>query len=179
MSRRGPFTEINDQQAKGTLTRDFIGLADDLRDLLSAFGLRTYKVSMVRVRWSGGRRGRGAPSTVSEEAILPTPKLSSLDALQELAQSVGVDELGAIDLSQISGTYTEDQLRGFRDGDGIPGDEEFFYEIEFFPTSEGGSKKRRFFPRGAPTYFPGRLQWSVRLEKANEDRNRLNGDPEG
>jgi hypothetical protein len=179
---RGPFTVVTDIQAKGTLARDFVGLADDLRDMLTQFGLRTYRVTIVRVRWSGGRRGRGAASVVSEEPILPTPKISSLEALQELAQSVGVDELGAIDLSQISGTYTEDQLRGFRDGDGIPADEEFFYEIEFFPTdsaNSGGSKKRRFFPRGAPTYFPGRLQWSVRLEKANEDRNRVNGDPEG
>lgn len=179
MARRGPFTTVSTRQAKGTLARDFIGLADDLRDMLTQFGLRTYKVSMVRVRWSGGRRGRGAASQVEVTPILPTPKISSLDALQELAQSVGVDELGAIDLSQVSGTYTEDQLRGFRDGDGIPADEEFFYEVEFFPADGGPTKKRRFFPRGAPTYAPGRLQWSVRLEKANEDRNQLNGDPEG
>lgn len=172
------FTTVTTQQAKQTLARDFIGLADDLRDMLTQFGLRTYKVSTVRVQWSGGKRGRGTPVVISEEVILPTPKMSALDGLQELVQSVGLDEIGSLELSQISGRYSEEQLRGFTDaGQGIPQDQEFFYEIEFFPH-EGPSKKRRFFTKAAPTYFPGKLQWSIRLEKANDDRAR-NGDPQG
>ena len=57
------------------------------------------------------------------------------------------------------------------EGDAIPPNQEFFYEIEFFPN-EGTAQKRRFYPKGAPTYFPGKLQWRIRLEKANEDRER-------
>lgn len=172
------FTQVSSQQAKSTLARDFVDLADDLRDMLTQFGLRTYKVSLIKIQWSGGKRGRGTPLVTSEEAILPTPKMSPLDGLQELVQSIGLDELGAIELSQISGRYSEEQLRGYTDqGEGIPPDSEFYYEIEFFPH-EGPSKKRRFFTKSAPAYHPGRLQWTVRLEKANDDRAR-NGDPQG
>lgn len=171
------FTTVTTRQAKATLARDFVDLADDLRDMLTQFGLRTYKVSMIRLQWSGGRRGRGAPIIVSEEALLPTPKISSLDALTELVQPVGVDELGAIELTQISGRYTEEQLTGKGvDGSPIPPNEEFFYEIEFFPQA-GPSKKRRFQTKTAPNYFPGKLQWVLRLEKANDNRA-LNGDPQ-
>lgn len=172
------FTTVTSQQAKQTLARDFIGLADDLRDMLTQFGLRTYAVRTVKIQWSGGKRGRGTAIVLAEETLLPTPKISALDGLQELVQSIGLDELGSVELSQISGRYTEEQLRGFTEaGDGIPGDQEFFYEIEFFPH-EGPSHKRRFFTKSAPAYHPGRLQWTVRLEKVNNDRAR-GGDPQG
>jgi hypothetical protein len=171
------FTEVTSSQAKKTLARRFVPLADSLRDLLTKFGLRAYKVTIIRVEWSGGKRGRGTPGIIEERTILPTPKISSFDALTELVQPVGLEELGSVELSQISGTFTEEQLRGTsNEGDSIPQNQEFFYEVEFFPH-EGPSQKRRFYPRSAPTYFPGRLQWSIRLEKANEDRAR-NGDPE-
>jgi hypothetical protein len=171
------FTEVTSSQAKKTLVRRFIGLADSLRDLLTKFGLREYRVSIIRVEWSGGKRGRGMPVVLSEKVILPTPKISSFDALTEFVQPVGLDELGSVELSQISGSFTEEDLRGTsNEGDNIPPDQEFYYEVEFFPHN-GPSQKRRFFPRSAPTYFPGRLQWTIRLEKANEDRDR-GGDPE-
>lgn len=176
MARR--FTEVTDRQATQTLARRFIGLADSLRDLLTRFGLRTYKVTIVRVEWTGGKRGRGVPVILSEKTILPTPKISNLDALSAVVQSVGLEELGSIELSQISGSFTEEDLYGTdSDGEPIPANQEFFYEVEFFPHSGGPSQKRRFFPTSAPTYMPGRLQWSIRLEKSNEDRTRA-GDPE-
>lgn len=171
------FTEVTSSQAKKTLARRFVPLADSLRDLLTKFGLRAYKVTIVRVEWSGGKRGRGTPAVVSELVLLPTPKISSLDALTELVQPVGLEELGSVELSQISGNFTEEQLRGTsNEGDSIPPNQEFYYEVEFFPH-DGPSQKRRFFPRSAPTYKPGGLQWVIRLEKANEDRQR-NGDVE-
>ena len=171
------FTEVTSAQAKKTLARKFVGLADSLRDLLTIFGLRTYAVKTVRIRWSGGKRGRGVPIVIEETPILPTPKIGSMDALGEQLQSVGLEEVGVLDLSQISGSFSEEQLRGYAvDGEAIPPDEEFFYEVEFFPNA-GLPQKRRFFPKSAPTYFPGRLQWSIRLEKVNEDRE-LNGDVE-
>jgi hypothetical protein len=171
------FTEVTDSQAKKTLARRFIGLADSLRDLLTRFGLRSYKVTIVRVEWTGGRRGRGVPVVLSEKVILPTPKISNLDALTEVVQSVGLAEMGSIELSQISGTFTEEDLLGTSaDGSPIPPNQEFFYEVEFYPH-DGPPQRRRFFPASAPTYMPGRLQWSIRLEKSNEDRAR-NGDAE-
>jgi len=171
------FTEVTSSQAAKTLARRFVPLADSLRDLLTKFGLRSYKVTIVRVEWSGGKRGRGTPVVLSERIILPTPKISNFDALTELVQPIGLEELGSVELSQISGTFTEEDLRGTsKEGDAIPQNQEFYYEVEFFPH-DGPSQKRRFFPRSAPTYAPGGLQWRIRLEKANEDRNR-NGDVE-
>lgn len=173
----GRFTTVTSSQAKGTLARRFIGLADSLRDLLTKFGLRAYKVSIVRIEWSGGRRGRGTPVVVDERVILPTPKIAPMDSLQEVLQPVGLEEVGSLELTQISGTFSEEDLRGYSAaGDGIPINQEFFYEVEFFPN-EGVAQKRRFYPASAPTYYAGRLQWSIRLVKANEDRAR-NGDPE-
>jgi hypothetical protein len=171
------FTQVTATQMKRTLARRFIGLADSLRDLLTRFGLRAYKVSIVRVDWSGGKRGRGTAVVVDEKVILPTPKIVSLDALAEVLQPVGLEELGSLQLEQISGTFTEEDLRGYSvEGDAIPPHQEFFYEVEFFPN-EGAAQKRRFYPKGVPTYFPGKVQWRIRLEKANQDRSR-NGDPE-
>lgn len=177
MARR-PFIEVTSSQAAATLVRRFIPLADSLRNLLTRFGLRSYRVALVYVQWSGGRRGVGVPSVVKEVALLPTPKISPLTGLSELVQPVGLDELGSIELSQVSGRFTEEELRGFSvDGEEVPRDTEFFYEVEFFPQ-QGQSQKRRFFPRTPPAYMPGRLQWVVRLEKANEDRSRYVGDPQ-
>lgn len=171
------FTEVTSSQVKKTLARGFIGLADSLRDMLTQFGLRAYKVSLVKVQWSGGRRGKGTAVTIQEKVILPTPKIESLDSLADVLQPVGMEEQGSLTLSQISGTFTEEELRGYsKEGDPIPRDQEFFYEVEFFPN-EGEAQKRRFFPASPPTYFPGKLGWSIRLLKANEDRAR-NGDVE-
>lgn len=171
------FTQVTSQQTKKTLARRFVPLGDRLRDLLTKFGLRTYRVTLVTIKWSDGARGVGTPSVVKEELILPTPKLLDMATLTELVQPIGLDEAGSIEVSQISGRYTEDQLMG-RDEDGadIPEDSEFFWELEFPRLDGKPGEKRRFFPRGAPMYHPGRLQWVVRLEKGHADRQR-GGDP--
>lgn len=174
-NRRG-FTEVTQRQAQGTLVHDFIELADDLRDMLTEFGLRTYRVQVVRIQWTGGKRGKGTAVVTEETLLLPTPKISDLnEVLQANLQSVGLNESGTLELTQISGTYTEEQLRGFSSaGDDIPPDEEFFYEIEFFPQ-EGPAVKRRFYPASPPAYHPGKLQWSLRLTRSNADRPRTGG----
>lgn len=171
------FTQVTPAQIKASLVRKFIPLGDRLRDMLTKFGLRTYKVSIIRVQWSGGVRGEGTVSVVKETVIEPTPKISDLDSLTEFVQPVGLDEVGGIELSKISGRYTEEELRGLSSvGEEIPPDEEVFYEIEF-PRPDGGpSLKRRFFTRSAPQYKPGQLQWTLRLEKTHNDRSR-EGDP--
>lgn len=175
-----PFTLVTSAQAKGTLARRFIPLADSLRDLLTKFGLRSYSVSICTIEWTGGSRGAGTPVTRSELEILPTPKIDTFDTLTEFAQPIGLLESGTIELSQVSGRFTEEQLRGFdpATGNDIPPNIEFFYEVIFFPTDGAPGVRRRFYPRSAPTYYPGKLQWKIRLEKSNADRAR-NGDPDG
>lgn len=173
------FTVVTGQQIRKSLARRFVPLGDSLRNLLTKFGLRTYRVTLVTVQWSGGERGVGTPVVIKEEMVLPTPKLSDLSGITEIVQPVGLDEVGQLFVSQISGRFTEDQLMGrASDGSDIAHDTEFFWEIEF-PSPDDGApgEKRRFFPRGVPKYEPGRLAWTVRLEKSHEDRTR-GGDPE-
>lgn len=176
MARR--FTEVSTRQAKRTLARRFVPLADNLRDLLTRFGLRSYRVLAVKIAWSGSRRGYGTPTVISEEPVLPTPKLTPVSALDQIIQPVGGQEVGSIEMSQVSGRFTEEQILGLEeDGTPLPPNVEFFYEVEFFPH-EGPSLKRRFVPKAPPAYQPGRLQWTVRLERSFDNRER-NGDVEG
>lgn len=173
-----PFTKVTGQQIQNSLARKFVPLADSLRDLFTKFGLRPYIVRMVRVAWNGIERGVGLPQVESAVVIEPTPKITDFTALQEIVQPIGLDEIGGILLSEVSGRYTEEELKGLKPGETeIPPHIEFFYEIEFPRIDNAPVVKRRFFIRSAPAYESGRLQWSLRLEKSTEDRA-LNGDPE-
>lgn len=173
------FDDPTKMRLGGTLAQKLIPVADGIRNLFTRFGLRTYKVRIVRVSWAGGRRGLGVPTVVRELDIMPTPLVQDLTTLTEIATPVGLDEAGVIVVSEISGRFTDDQLR-FLDNDGEePGpDENVFYEIEY--PQPGGpsvtSVKRRFYLQGAPYYSAGRFQWSIRLVRVNEDRSRQ-GDP--
>ena len=170
------FTKLSGTELSRTLASCLISVADSVRDIYTQLGLRTYSVKIIRTAWTGGRRGVGIEYIKDSLDILPTPRISSLDELTEVLQPVGLDELGSIRVSEISGRFSEDQLLG-RIPDGIPidKDEQVFYEIEF-PRADGISGvKRRFAPRSAPNYEASTLQWSMRLERTREDRAR-NGD---
>jgi len=162
-----------------TLARTLIPTADVLRNLYTTFGLRPYVVSLVKTRWSGGRRGIGSELLEADPvAILPTPLVSDLTSLSEINTPIGLDEYGEVLLSQVSGVYSEDFLRG-HDNDGRPvqTDEQFYYEVEFPPPCEGrDGQRRRFVLRGAPMYYADRFQWNIRLERARQDRTR-SGEP--
>jgi len=167
------FTDPTTIQANKTLARQLIPVADRIRDLFVRFGTRPYKVRVVRVRWSAGRRGVGAPVIEREMDILPTPLVQDLSTLTEIVQPVGLDEVGSVLLSEVSGRFTDEELR-FLDKDGTPPgpDEEVFYEIEF-PRPDGKpGDRRRFYIRSAPFYQATNFQWNLRLEKTHEDRDR-------
>jgi hypothetical protein len=166
------FTKLTGSDFGKTLARRFVPLADSLRDLLTKVGLRPYIVRIVRTRWSGPYRGQGQEYVVSETDVLPTPKISDLSGITAIVQPIGLDEIGGIMVSQISGRFTEEELRGLS-ADGSPPEvtDNVFWEIEF-PRPDGPGERRRFVMRSAPHYYSGRLQWVVRLERANEDRAR-------
>lgn len=169
------FTEMRPGDVQNTLARKLIPVADSLRDLFTRFGGRPYTVRIIRTRWTGGGRGKGEEIITGELKILPTPLVMDLSALTEIIQPVGLDEVGGIRLTQVSGRYSEDQLRGL-DFDGTPPDpdEQTFYEIDFLNPAPGcsGSAKRRFYIRSAPMYYSFRFQWELSLEKSHEDRAR-------
>lgn len=173
------FTQLNGIGLSNTLARKLIGTVDRLRDLLTQFGFRPYEVRVVRTRWTGGYRGEGQEVVIWEEAILPTPLISSLDGVAHVVNAVGLDEIGTVKLSEVSGRYAEGFLTGV-DEEGNPQDPDtqFFYEV-IFPTPgqvADGAPRRRFFPANAPTYEATRFQWSLTLQRSHVDR-RSNGMP--
>lgn len=172
------FTDPTGLQEKMSLVRKLEPVADALRDQLTKVGLRQYKVAVVRVRWTGGARGDGVPEAVSYTHLLPTPKVLDLASLEEVLHPTGMQETGGIRVEQISGSYTEEQLRGLdQDGNQLDPSEEVFYEIEFLRGDNLPSLKRRFILQDAPQYFAGKLQWQMNLSRQAGDRDRQ-GDAE-
>lgn len=170
---KSKFTKLSGTQLANTFASSLVDVADSLRDLYVQFGLRSYQVSIVRTAWTGGRRGIGIEYVKHELELLPTPKVNSFSSLTEILQPVGLDEVGSVGLSQISGRFTEDELLG-KDKNGLPlgKDEQVFYEIHY-PRSDGNpGVRRRFVVKGTPYYSASRLEWTVELERSHEDRSK-------
>jgi len=167
------YTDPTAQQQNQTLARKLIKVADGLRDPFTRFGTRPYKVRVVRARWTSGKRGVGTPVVERTLDLLPTPLVQDMSGVTEIVNPVGLDEVGTIAIAEISGRFTDEELR-FCAADGTPlgPDEEVWYEIEF-PRADGKpGDLRRFYLRAAPMYFATRFMWTLRLEKAHSDRGR-------
>lgn len=167
------FTRPDALSARDSLARRLVCVADELRDLYTSFGLRPYVVRIIRTRWTGGARGLGEEYVTHQREILPTPRISDLSSLTQVLHPIGLDEHGSIQLSEVSGRYTEDELRGL-DSDGTPPaeDEQTYYEVEFPRVDSQPGERRRFFLRSAPMYQSDRFQWTLTLERAHEGRDR-------
>jgi hypothetical protein len=164
---------ILDEEYRGTLLGEFLedDCLDELRQLSADFGARPYRVFMIRTRWTGGKRGRGVEQVFSEEEILPTPKIETVASVNLQMLDIGVDEQGALSISEISPRYTENQLLG-RNGDGteIPENETFSWEVRLSRGGPDQNKLRRYTVKGVPDYRPTELQWKVSLIRAGSDR---------
>ncbi len=157
----------------GSLAQNLVGVADNLRNLYTVFGLRPYNVSLVRTRWTGGKRNLGVEEVVDVTPVVPTPLLSDLTAVSQINSPIGLDEIGDILISEVSGAYTEDQLVGYTKGHLIALDEQFYWEVEFPPPCEGhAGERRRFTVNMAPMYYADRFGWEVRLTRQRIDRTR-------
>lgn len=171
----GQFTVLDQVSAGRTLLRSLVPCVDQIRDLYTQFGARSYQVAMVRTKWSGGERGMGHESVLSEELVLPTPLVAALSGVDRTAQQFGLAETGSVQVSQISARYTEDQLVGLgAGGERIPEDESFYWEVRAI-VSDGTVARRRFFPQSVPSLDMLKLEWTVTLTKAGEDRGRSGG----
>jgi|WetSurSiteA1Bulk_404760.scaffolds.fasta_scaffold16512_1 hypothetical protein len=170
------FTDLSPQEYGKTLVAEFVELADTLRDMQTEFGMRPYKVRRVKVQWSRGRRGEGQPMILEAQNILPTPLAKDMSSLNEILQPFGLKETGGIVVSEMSGRYSEEFLKGLgEDGSEIPKDQEIFWEVEF-PRPDGqASIKRRFSLSTVPFYDAENLQWTINLTKTADNRHR-NGD---
>jgi len=175
------FSQLNGMDLSRTLGRRLINTVDRLRDIPVRFGLRPYEVHVIRTRWTGGERGVGYEAVIYDEAILPTPLITSLDGVSRVVNIVGLDEIGTVKLEQVSGRYAEGFLSG-TDENGNPQDPDtqFYFEVQF-PTPgtiSDGAPRRRFFPASAPSYDASRFMWTLTLERSHADR-RNDGSPGG
>jgi hypothetical protein len=173
------FTQVTSSQLAASLAQDLVPVADSIRDLATEFGLRPYKVTLVRTRWSGPVRNQGVESAVDEFVLVPTPLLTDMSGVAQINTAIGLDEFGEVLLQEISPTVREDQLRGHGpNGEPIAPNENFYYEVEFPPPGfiDVDGTRRRFTIKGTPMYFADRFEWQVRLERQRGDRKR-NGDP--
>lgn len=164
----------------GTLGQRLIPTVDRIRNLYTKFGLRPYNVSIIRTRWTGGRRGVGTEQVIFCAPITPTPLLSDMTSVTSVASPIGASEQGDVTLTQISGAYTEDQLYGLdQTSTPIPLDEQVYWEIEFPPACKGGQgERRRFTPSSAPMFTADKFEWEIQLTRQRVDRIR-NGLPGG
>jgi len=170
---RGPLPATRDHRLRDgsgrSLVEDLGGVVDDLRQMLVEFGLRPYTVHVVRVRWSGGEVGRGTPATAVDLALLPTPRVRSLEALAWQSREGGHVERGDVRLEGISPRYTEDEIESyFGRADG----EECFVEVRMDRRDGREPERRRFTIASPPVRRPDRFDWSVTIRKQDGNRER-------
>ncbi len=169
------FTTVTSATLAKSLINKLQPVADNVRDLASKFGLRPYKVSVITTRWTGPNRGEGTEVLVSELVLLPTPAVNGTGDVDASVGSVGTQEIGIVDITEISGRYTEDQLRGYSE-DGAPParDVNVWWEI-VYPQPGGTSQRRRYTPASRAVYNPGALAWEITLDSAIVPRDRGGG----
>lgn len=169
------FTDPDD--VVGGLTDALIPVVDAARDLYAQLGSRAYHVLLVRTRWTGGERGVGVEQVVAEAQVLPIPLVADMTALVARLQAVGVEEVGDVRLTEVSGRYTENDLSGLGpSGEPIPDDEQFYWELHDAEATAAESPRRRFVLARAPSYDATRFEWTVVLRRVAGDRTRA-GDP--
>jgi hypothetical protein len=169
-SKPNPYAPLTFAEIEKSFARKMIPLADSARALGVRMGIKTYEVRIVRTAWTGDYRGEGMEYVVEEHQLTPTPLVTGLDNILQATEGVGQIEQGNVNLSEISGRYTEDFLRGFGIDGTAPGpNEQVFYEIRY-PTADGDGIRRRFYLRSGPSYFADTAEWKLGLERQVEDR---------
>lgn len=163
---------LEDFKYKDSLVGELFGCVDAIRQIATDLGARPYRVFLVWTLWSGEERGEGVESIVREEEILPVPKVAELSGIQLQLLDIGLDEQGAVQISQISPRYTENQLLGRKqDGSGVAKNETFSWEVRLDKGDMSDLKRRRrFMIKGVPSFKADSLMWSVNLIRAGSDR---------
>jgi hypothetical protein len=151
-------------------------VADNIRGIAGNMGLRPYEVRIITLRWTGGYRGEGVPEVVDELLLDPVPLVETINNIDQRLEAFGLDDMGEIQISEISLRYNEDLLLG-RDSQGRDPaeDTEVFYEISLRTSVQADPVLRRFTPTSTPTYDPDNLQYTLRLASARGERHRSQG----
>ncbi len=144
------------------LVDSLLGMVDDLRGSLNPdMGVRQWRVYVVRRVWSDGRVGEGTPADTLTE-LTPQPLIQSYNLFYEISPA-GLDESGTVIASEVSLTYTEDELQP------SPGvGEEILYLLR---DAHGQSIADRYFVLSAPPE-PDRtntIGWILKLKEIQVD----------
>lgn len=167
---RDPYKPLTADELSRTLTQRLVPVVDRLRAVGVRLGTRTYEVRIIRTAWTGEYRGEGVEYVVADYPLTPTPLVDGLDGIQQSTQDVGQIEQGTVRVSEISGRYSADFLRGWGVDSQPPAqNEQVYYEVRY-PTPDGDGVRRRFVLRAGPAYFADRAEWQMSLEKQIEDR---------
>lgn len=178
-------------EARASLVHRMSRVADNARQLATKFGLRNLRVFLIWSRWTGQERGAGDVVFLCECEILPTPRVSSLDAVSFSTFGAGVIPVGSIQVDRITARMTFDQLRGCIDVDGnmskigprgegippghldhIPDPYDFFWEVREDGRGDCPAQRWRYRLMGTPFRRPGKVDWTCRLEREDQDRMR-------
>jgi hypothetical protein len=163
-----------------TLADKLSPMADKLRQIATKLGVRRYRVFMVHVMWSGAARGAGLPKEISRREILPTPKVSDMQATTNVLRQFGLTEEGGLVVDEISAAFTEDDLVGKTPDLVDPTmtrtgtqNAEFFWEVVEARNTYPLPTPRRYVPSDVP--MRRATCWRVSLTKVAGDRDRRQG----
>lgn len=152
---------LSDATLVDSLVADVI---DGLRDSLHPdFGVRAFRVYRVVRTWTGQRVGEGSFTDEALE-LRPQPRVRVWTGLRMELAACGVAELGEIELSEVSLTYTADQLAG-----GVLGrNAQLFYGLA---EAHGQGQRRRLFSVSRPPFVDREetMGWRMWLVAANGD----------
>lgn len=144
------------------LVDSLLGTVDDLRGSLNTdMGTRQWRIYVVRRVWSGPRVSEGTYTDTLTE-LTPQPLVSSDDRFRQ-SSPAGLEEDGAVTLSEVSLTYTEDELKP-----SPAANEEILYLLR---DAHGQSIADRYFVLAEPPK-PDRVNtigWIMRLRQVNVD----------
>lgn len=179
------------EAARGTLAHRLTHTADRLRQFNTRFGLRSRRVFLVWVAWTGEERGEGEETELARRELLPTPRVSDATALTRRATAEGVLSDGQLRVDQISaGAYTEDDLAGrtipasttkaphaspagYSDGTRaeprVAGNVGFWYEVVEDGRGDPTPVRTRYRLATRPSRNEGGLYWTVVLEAAHDN----------
>ena len=150
-------------------------VADSMRQLLTDFGMRPYRVFSVVVNWSGGEEGRGVEQVIQETELLPTP-LVDLSRLRAPMTQGGRAEQGYYVMEEVSSQFTEDDIRTLFHVQPLPKGKIGYIEVRM-DRRDGEAKRRRFTVRGVPQRRADEFDWRVNLSSQDQARLR-NGQPD-
>lgn len=170
---------LRPEELPQTLAAKLTPVVDRIRQLRTKFGVQQYRVFLVHVQWTGLRRGMGEGQEVSRVEILPTPTVSDLQGVQEIARALGRTEEGGVSVTEISARYSEDDLRGFTPDLVDPEQPrtlrpnvEFYWEVVEARANRPDPVRRRFTLAAAPSLSRDTTQWRVQLTRMDYDRSR-------